>query len=409
VIRVACLLALTSALPSADVFQDISLDQALKLAAGSKKIVLVDFYTTWCAPCKKLDRVTWKDETVRAWLTETTVALKIDAEKQRDVAQRYSVSAFPSLVFLRPDGTELDRLVGYREPAAFLDQARKIVRGETVLADLRKRIEDGGGTDVGLRKDFGQELARRGKHAEALEQYLWCWDHGVEHDSSFSGVRVSFLLGDITRLGRQHPPALDALRTRRDASTRTILDGEGTPRLAADVMALNRTLQDNAATLRVYDALAEHPGYEVSEIKWMRFRMYREITDLLLEERRYQDVLDGVDNYEGAIEGELKKVATETERGADKGLVSFMRRNAVREGAKFYEALLGTDREAEAREVRDQLLDLDASYGTFTVLVKQAARAGAPAEIEALLARARATLSEKEQRRLEKAARRKPR
>ncbi|MCP4592461.1 MAG: DUF255 domain-containing protein, partial [bacterium] len=62
-------------------FASLSFDQALKRAASEKKLVFVDFYATWCMPCKMLDATTFKDAKVVDFLSKKVVAVKIDAEK----------------------------------------------------------------------------------------------------------------------------------------------------------------------------------------------------------------------------------------------------------------------------------------------------------------------------------------
>jgi thiol:disulfide interchange protein len=66
-------------------FQDLTFEAALAAAKRDNKVVMIDFFTTWCVPCKKLDKTTWKDADVQKWLGEKTVALKMDAEKQVEV------------------------------------------------------------------------------------------------------------------------------------------------------------------------------------------------------------------------------------------------------------------------------------------------------------------------------------
>lgn len=41
-------------------FQALNLEQALQRAGEQKKLVFVDFFTTWCIPCKMMDASTWR-------------------------------------------------------------------------------------------------------------------------------------------------------------------------------------------------------------------------------------------------------------------------------------------------------------------------------------------------------------
>lgn len=112
-------------------FYELGLDDALAKAGLENKVVMIDFYTTWCKPCKMLDAETWKNEDVVAWLRERTVALKVDAGRRRDLKQRFAVNSYPTLLFLRPDGSEAGRTFGYQPPQEFLRQARLVVGRET--------------------------------------------------------------------------------------------------------------------------------------------------------------------------------------------------------------------------------------------------------------------------------------
>ena len=125
---VALVLALaTTALgqeKKAELFQDLTWDAAAAKAKAENKVVFIDFYTSWCMPCKKLDKVTWQDAKVIAYLNEQAVPLKLDAEKGgKELAQKYKINLYPTMVFINPDGTEVGRLMGYMEPAEFLKAA----------------------------------------------------------------------------------------------------------------------------------------------------------------------------------------------------------------------------------------------------------------------------------------------
>jgi hypothetical protein len=108
------------------------------------------------------------------------------------------------------------------------------------------------------RKHNGQRLADKGKYAEALAEYLWCFDEGGA-SPEFVGVRVSFLMLELERLSQVYPPTRDALLSRRDAAAQKMIDtkkgSEDNRQAIIDWVALNQPLADQAATLNYYDRL----------------------------------------------------------------------------------------------------------------------------------------------------------
>jgi len=98
-----------------------SMDEALQKAQSEEKLVMVDVYTTWCGPCKLMDRTTFKDQKVKDLLSEHFVAVKIDAEKGDGVAiaRKYKVLGYPCMLILNSKGEVQDKSMGFLPARAF--------------------------------------------------------------------------------------------------------------------------------------------------------------------------------------------------------------------------------------------------------------------------------------------------
>ncbi len=96
-------------------------ENAMEKAREKNRPVMIDFYTDWCSWCKQLDRTTYVDAAVTK-RAEGFISLKIDADDQRPLAARYKVGAFPTILFINPEGIEIHRVVGFRPPEDFLKE-----------------------------------------------------------------------------------------------------------------------------------------------------------------------------------------------------------------------------------------------------------------------------------------------
>ena len=101
-------------------------DAALKQAQSSNKLVVIDFFATWCGPCRMMERNTFSDEKVRQRLAGF-VPLKIDVDKQPKLAARYGIEGMPTTLVVDATGKPVTGAVGYLEEAdylAVLDKAK---------------------------------------------------------------------------------------------------------------------------------------------------------------------------------------------------------------------------------------------------------------------------------------------
>ena len=74
----------------------------------SEKPVLIDFYATWCGPCKILSPIV--EEVAKE--NENVKFVKIDIDKTDDIALQYQVMSIPTLVLIQ-NGEEKDRKIKF--------------------------------------------------------------------------------------------------------------------------------------------------------------------------------------------------------------------------------------------------------------------------------------------------------
>jgi thioredoxin 1 len=84
-------------------------EQEFRELLKSEKPVLVDFFATWCGPCKMLMPVVDK----YAEEQEGFEVIKVDIDKFKDLAVEYSVKSVPTLKIIK-DSEEMDSSSGYK-------------------------------------------------------------------------------------------------------------------------------------------------------------------------------------------------------------------------------------------------------------------------------------------------------
>lgn len=391
----------SSALASAEApFFDGSFEDACKAAREKGKVVMVDFYTTWCGPCKMLDRYTWPDTSVQNWLNERTISLKVDAERNRPLATRYKIRSYPTMVFLRPDGSELGRTVGFQQPQAFLTSAKRAVGGNSIAsAKPGPAPTPPKPTESGMAKGLdkvkkARELADAGKQKEALEELLWCFDHGDELGTGFSRIRLTTVLDEVVRISQSYPPGINELSRRRDQIEDTVAKMLAGPGIKArddrsllkklsdrvlEATAINRVLGESKRQLALYESLNDHGelGLVIQRL------MFNDVLDLLVQQRRYDDIV----NLSGDVFQRMDEKIRQCEQvggrdsslgqKAQQNLAMYMKQQVVIESGKYYEALLGVGRLNEAQKLARRVIQFDPSPLAYATLLQHAITARA--------------------------------
>ncbi|WP_460915096.1 thioredoxin family protein [Spirosoma areae] len=141
---VACLFVLNvyAQEPTGIRFFSGSWPDVLAEAKRQNKPVFVDFYTTWCPPCRRMAREAFPNETVGAKFNDHFINYQVDAEAGEGfrLAKQYAVASYPTALYLIPSGEIVHRGVGYAGVVAMVKQADMVLSMPQVRRAKRKGI-----------------------------------------------------------------------------------------------------------------------------------------------------------------------------------------------------------------------------------------------------------------------------
>ena len=81
------------------------------------RYVLVDFWATWCAPCRMVAPVI---EKIADQYSEKVIVAKVDVDEQQELAIRYGIQTIPTIIFFK-EGKLASKEIGVKPMASFVN------------------------------------------------------------------------------------------------------------------------------------------------------------------------------------------------------------------------------------------------------------------------------------------------
>jgi thioredoxin-related protein/chorismate mutase len=149
-------------------------EEALAKATTEGKMIFIDFYTSWCGPCKAMAKQTFTLKKVGNFYNKNFVCCKVDAEKGNgpELAKKYAVSAFPTFIYADNKGKALHNAAGFQEEEAFIELGKIAMNPKKRMSAKWDKFNAGKMSEEET-KGFIEELATSaGDVSTALKGYV---------------------------------------------------------------------------------------------------------------------------------------------------------------------------------------------------------------------------------------------
>ena len=172
-----CLISISLMAQGSDgiIFKKEDWSSILAQAKAEDKLIFVDAYTTWCGPCKKMDRDVFPQMEVGSFYNAMFINVKMDMEKGQGIklARDYNVNAFPTFLFIDGEGKIMHRTAGFHDVNQFIALGNEAVNPAGRLSSFEKQYQDGDRDPDFLKKytKIRYDIAD-GSHDEIALEYL---------------------------------------------------------------------------------------------------------------------------------------------------------------------------------------------------------------------------------------------
>ncbi|SMO33654.1 thioredoxin family protein [Solitalea koreensis] len=148
-----------------------NLDEALAKAKAENKMVFIDFYTSWCGPCKVMSNEVFPLATVGSYFNSQFINCKIQCDDKGvgvELGKKYQINAYPTLMFVDKNGAIVHSAAGGLSGEGLIALAKTAANPERNLLSITNEWDAGNRKEEFVAKYFNAlKKAYRGEKASA--------------------------------------------------------------------------------------------------------------------------------------------------------------------------------------------------------------------------------------------------
>lgn len=103
-----------------------SYTKGMNSAQKNNKAVFLHFYATWCSYCEKMEKESFQNDSIAEYLNNNFLSIRVDVDKERNVADKYNVFALPTTYFFTSSGEKIRSVPGYISKDRLMTLLKKI-------------------------------------------------------------------------------------------------------------------------------------------------------------------------------------------------------------------------------------------------------------------------------------------
>ncbi len=283
----------------------------------------------------------------------------VDGDTEKDVTAKYATNGYPTLVIADASGEEIDRIVGYREPAAYRAEIERIQRGEGTLPAMQKKYAESpqdidagialGARLAGSRPEAAAELfarlAEMAKTKDKTTQGKVCLEHAAAllaaGKRDLAATEAETLVREFpdtpaaaqaaTRVGRAFL-SVDARRALAFLDTVRGLAKDAKDKMAIEGLAVSVHKNGIAASLKRQAEAAGDDPMALNEVAWNCFEQKVNVREAIAWARKAAEksdrdpmILDTLANLLWIGGGREEAIKTEEEAAAKTAEDSYKR------------------------------------------------------------------------------------